>query len=310
MSETLTELIAAEAARDIPAPIRAFAEALAKQTNGETVAVLFYGSNLRTGDLDGVLDFYVLVDNLRAWRSSYAAVIANRALPPNVEYREHDVEPSSLRAKVAVMTPHQFAAATRFASYDTTIWARFSQPVAIAWARDDAARADAASLLSGAVATAARWAALLGPEHGTAGDYWGALYTATYATELRVERISRSDEIVAHAADRYKRILGPAWRAARQEFTGDANNISPQISAEERKRARRAWAVRSLLGKPLNIARLLKAAFTFKGGAAYLAWKIERHTQIPLELTPWQKRHPIIAAPRVLWRLWQQGVLR
>jgi len=309
MSEALTELIAAETARDIPVPVRAFTAALAEETNGETAAVLFYGSNLRTGDLDGVLDFYVLIDDLKAWRGSTTATMANRMLPPNVEYREYETGRLSLRAKVAVMTPRQFAAATRFTSYDTTIWARFSQPSAIAWVRNESERANVVSLLAGAVTTAARWAALLGPERGAAGDYWRALYAATYAAELRVERNSRSDEIVAHAIDRYTRLLEPAWQTARIEFTHEVSDLRPQFSPGERKRARHAWTARRLFGKPLNIARLMKAAFTFKGGAAYLAWKIERHTKTPLDLTPWQKRHPILAAPRVLWRLWRQNLL-
>ncbi|MEO0643323.1 MAG: hypothetical protein AAFY47_07910, partial [Pseudomonadota bacterium] len=41
------------------AEVRAFAEALAHEAGA--LAVLFYGSNLRTGSLDGVLDFYVLL---------------------------------------------------------------------------------------------------------------------------------------------------------------------------------------------------------------------------------------------------------
>ena len=311
MNNALTDLIAAETASDIPAPVRAFAAALAARTDSKAaMAVLFYGSNLRTGDLDGVIDFYVLVDNLRAWRRSYVAALANRLLPPNVEYREHSVAALSLRAKVAVMTPRQFAAGTRFKSHDTTIWARFSQPVAIAWTRDADAQAHVVSLLTEAVKTAARWAAPLGPKRGTPNDYWRALYAATYATELRVERSSRSDEIVAHAADRYARLLERAWCAAGVAFTRRADEIEPQITAADRRHARRAWMVRGLLGKPLNIARLAKAAFTFKGGATYLAWKVERHTRTPLDLTSWQKRHPILAAPRVLWRLWRQGVLR
>jgi hypothetical protein len=208
------------------------------------------------------------------------------------------------------MTPHQFAAATHFASRDTTIWARFSQPVAIAWARNAAARADTVALLTSAVTTASRWAALLGPERGTRADYWRALYAATYATELRVERAARSDEIVTHAADRYARLLEPAWQAAGVSFVEEAAGVKPKIEGAERERARRLWTARRLIGKPLNIVRLVKAAFTFKGGAAYLAWKAERHTHIPIDLTPWQKRHPILAAPPVLWRLWRKGALR
>jgi hypothetical protein len=310
MKDALSDLIAAESAREIPAPVRAFAAALAAHANGQAAAVLFYGSNLRSGDLDGVLDFYVLVDNLRAWHRRRIAALANRLLPPNVEYREQSVAGLSLLAKVAVMTPRQFAAATRFASLDTTIWARFSQPVAIAWTRDAAAHSDTVGLLANAVTAASRWAALLGPERGMAADYWRALYAATYAAELRVERAARPDEIVHHAAGRYAKLLKPAWRAAGIAFSEDADIVTPGVTKQERVRARRGWALRRMLGKPLNIARLAKAAFTFQGGAAYLAWKAQRHTQVELRLTPWQQRHPILAAPRVMWRLWRRGLLR
>jgi hypothetical protein len=227
-----------------------------------------------------------------------------------VEYRDHTTGALHLRAKVAVMTPSQFAAATHFRSLDTTIWARFSQPVAIAWTRDAAAKAGTVSLLARAVATAAHWAAYLGPEHGEPAAYWRALYAATYATELRVERSARSDEIVTHAAGRYARLLAPAWRAVGVDFAAEAGEVRPSLTAPGRKQARRLWALRRAAGKPLNIARLVKAASTFKGGADYLAWKAERHTQIPIDLTPWQRRHPILAAPRILWRLWRQGALR
>ena len=38
---------------------------------------------------------------------------------------------------------------------------------------------------------------------------------------------------------------------------------------------------------------------------SYAAWKIERHTGIPIKLTPWRERHPLLAAPGVLWSLWR-----
>ena len=55
-----------------------------------------------------------------------------------------------------------------------------------------------------------------------------------------------------------------------------------------------------------DAVRLVKAAFTFDGAARYAAWKIERHTGVPIMLTPWRERHPILAAPGVLWRVWRE----
>ena len=60
------------------------------------------------------------------------------------------------------------------------------------------------------------------------------------------------------------------------------------------------------LGKLLNIARLVRAAGTFEGAARYAAWKVERHTGVTVELTPWRERHPVLAAPGVLWRVWRE----
>ena len=65
------------------------------------------------------------------------------------------------------------------------------------------------------------------------------------------------------------------------------------------------WAKRRRMGKPLNLLRLVKASTTFEGAARYAAWKIERHTGLPLEVTPLNERFPLLAAPRVLWALWR-----
>jgi hypothetical protein len=82
--------------------------------------------------------------------------------------------------------------------------------------------------------------------------------------------------------------------------------VRPALSDADRKRLQAAWRLRRRVGRPLNYARLVKAAFTFDGAARYAAWKIERHTGMPVALTPWRERHPLLAAPGVLWRLWRQ----
>jgi hypothetical protein len=56
--------------------------------------------------------------------------------------------------------------------------------------------------------------------------------------------------------------------------------------------------------------RLLKAAFTFDGGADYVVWKIERHRGVRLQLSPWQRRFPLLAAPGIYWQLRRRGILR
>lgn len=288
--DQLTGLLAAEVARPVLSDIAAFAETLA----GPGVrAVLFYGSILRTGDLDGVLDYYVLTDAARP-----------PAIWPEVGYRELALRGRTLRAKIATMPLTTFARACRGDSRDTTIWARFVQPVALVWSDEaDAAVIDA---LADAVATASRFAAALGPEAGEAELFWRALFRATYAAEFRVEAGGREAQIIGHDPARWAALLPLGWARAGVAFDQAGGVFRVHLPAGERRAILSRWARVRRWGKPLNIARLMKAAFTFDGAARYAAWKIERHTGVPVKLTPWRERHPILAAPGVLWRVWRE----
>jgi hypothetical protein len=68
---------------------------------------------------------------------------------------------------------------------------------------------------------------------------------------------------------------------------------------------RQHWLSRRRFGKPLNLLRLIKASTTFEGAARYAAWKVERHTGVAVEVTPWREKHPILAAPGVLFKVWR-----
>jgi hypothetical protein len=59
VSETLEARVAIMLARDVQPQVAGQAGRLG--TAAGALAVLFYGSNLRTGSLEGVLDYYVLL---------------------------------------------------------------------------------------------------------------------------------------------------------------------------------------------------------------------------------------------------------
>ena len=70
------------------------------------------------------------------------------------------------------------------------------------------------------------------------------------------------------------------------------------------------WIVRKLQGKALSVARLLKASFTFDGGLPYLVWKIERHSGVEVEITPFMRRFPRLGAIGAMWGTWRRGGFR
>ncbi|MBD2843111.1 hypothetical protein [Erythrobacter rubeus] len=292
MSDNLTDRLARQIDAAINPAVAEFARALAEQAGAR--AVLFYGSNLRTGSLEGVLDFYIL----RAGED-------DPAIWPVVSYHEREHEGTVLRAKVATMTLATFARAAAGELKDTTIWARFVQPSALVWSADERAREEVIQALSSAAQTAARLAVALGPESGTAEDYWRALFRATYKAEFRVEKAGRENDILSVNAAHFAGLLPLALEASGIAFTWEGERITPALSDKRRSEILGWWKVRQRLGKPLNFIRLLKASTTFEGATRYAAWKVERHTGMPVEVTPFREKYPILAAPGVLLSLWR-----
>ena len=298
----LRSVIGKRLAVTVKPEIAAAARAICDRLGG--VAVLFYGSVLRTGDLDGVLDFYVLRPD------SSDATILSRWLWPDVSYHEVPVGDAIIRAKVATMPLRVFERATAGEFLDTTIWARFVQPTGLVWAADAIVRERVVDAISTAAVTAARFATALGPAQGAAHDYWASLFRATYAVELRVERSGRETQILSFDTEHFDALLPLAWDTDGIEYRRTGETLIPHLTSPARGALIKAWETRRRMGKPLNVARLIKAAFTFEGATRYALWKIERHTGVALTVTPWRERHPILAAPGVLWRVWRTAGAR
>lgn len=280
-------------ARPVDPAVSAFVRHLADEAGA--LAALFYGSNLRTGALDGVLDYYLLT-----------AGPPEGGIWPRASYHEWAFEGTPLRAKVATVTLARFAEAASGKLLDTTIWARFVQPSALVWCKDDSARQAVVMALCNAGMTAARLAVALGPGAGPEEDYWAALFRETYKAELRVEKPGREQSILDLNREHFRGLLSQALDAAGIGHAVEGDRIAPIMEAQARRATLRWWARRRRMGKLLNIVRLVRAASTFDGAARYAAWKIERHTGVPVAITPWREKHPVLAAPGVLWAVWRE----
>jgi hypothetical protein len=288
----LAARVAAALDRAIAPALADFAGRLGREAGA--LAMLFYGSNLRTGSLEGVLDFYVLLPGP-----------GERGLWPQVSYREWDHAGTPLRAKIATMSLAKFAQAAGGETLDTTIWARFVQPSALVWARDDGSRTAVLAALEAAAVTAARLAIAVGPARGPEDEYWRALFRATYRAELRVEPPGREEAILSANRAHFDGLLPAALNHAGIPLMRDGPMLEPRLQLDERRRILRWWNRRRRLGKGLNVARLIRAAATFEGGMRYVAWKVERHTGVPVKVTPLRERFPLVATPSLLWQLWR-----
>jgi hypothetical protein len=300
LPESLRRLIALESAEPRPAPVMAVAEAARRRYGPAIVAVLFYGSCLRQpGDDGGIVDLYLLADRYAALHRSRLARALNALLPPNVYYLETPFEGRLVRAKYALVTLGQLERLVSRRTLQPYFWARFAQPTVILWARNEAVRARAEAVLGQATMTMLAETLPLMSGGRAPGELWPRAFAETYRTELRAERGDRPTQLYRAFAARYDRVT---------------QILLPTLAGSNSEAAKgqclRRWRRRRVLGKLLSVLRLIKASFTFQGGAAYLVWKIRRHSGVELELTPWQHRHPILASSVLAWRLYRAGGFR
>jgi predicted nucleotidyltransferase len=298
----LVDLIGSESATQAAPSISAVAEAARRRHGIGIVAVLFYGSCLRgSGDIGNVVDLYLLADSYRTVHRGPLMRILNRLLPPNVYYIETPFGGRTVRAKYALLALEQFERLVEPSTLQSYFWARFAQPTSVIWAREPAIRERITRALATAVLTTAHEArALLDPDAAPAA-IWARAFREAYRTELRAEAPERGIALYEAFAGRYDAITSIIQR------TG---TVSPADAGERRRRAERKWRRRRMVGKTLSVLRLMKSAFTFEDGATYLIWKIERHSGVRFELTPWQKRHPILASGTLFWRIYRAGGFR
>jgi len=275
-------------------------------------AVLFYGSCLRSGDpFDGLVDLYLIVDCYRCTGQSRLKALWNRVLPPNVFYLEVPFDGQMLRCKYAVLSARQFHSGTSIRWFQGYLWGRFSQPTALAWARDAGARRRAELNLAQAVITLLDRALPSAPATGPASALWQRALPLSYATELRPESAARAGELTAANSAYYRRVTTLAAPGLAHAVTlADDGDYRAHIAPGTRWRNRQAWRLRRLQGKLLTLARLSKALFTFDGGLDYAAWKLQRHTGEKIDIPERVRRYPLIFVWGMVWRLYRRGVFR
>lgn len=303
MNDFLETQLVSELTTGVESHIEEFVQKIITKLPNLPLGILFYGSALRDIASDSILDFYIITDTAFDYPGSSLAKLANTVLPPNVCYVEEVVQTGLMRGKLAFISYRQFLERSYLHSMDTTIWARFTQPVRLVWVRDTKSADKILEALRCSVVTASCWAALLGPESGTADMYWHNLFARTYQAELRVEKKGRSHNILQGQEERYRDFLLAAWEQAGIRAPFSDGSYHPVLTRKSKERAGRRWSRIGIWGKMLNVTRLLKASFTFSGGVRYLLWKIRRHTGRDIRVSSFEHRHPILSLPFFLWHL-------
>ena len=283
---------------DIPSE---FVKALQTKYSDALIAIVFYGSCLRTRSYDdAVLDFYAIVDDYRRAYAGVGPALLNKILPPNVYFEQADFGGSTYQAKYAVVSRKDLIRYTSPAAFHPYFWARFVQPVAVVYARDSQVLPWLVEIQQQAVQTFLNKTHCMLRKERQSQAIWEHSLQLTYHAELRTESKNRATTIYAENADYFNGVTAAA--IADELFDPELDQSSALCTLR--------WRVRIALGKLLSVLRLLKAATTFVDGIDYIAWKIQRHTGESIEISQRLRKYPWLFCWPLLWRLYRRGLIR
>ena len=281
--------------------VNEFVVELEKKYSNSIQAVIFYGSCMRERNYQAaVLDFYVIVDSYRDAYQKLLPTILNKLLPPNVFFIQVDVAGQQYQAKYALVSRRDLSKYTSQRTFHSYFWARFAQPIALVFVRDETAKQWLVSIQEQAIITLLRKVRCMLSSEYSSQELWTKALRLTYAAELRTEPISRADIIYKNNCSYYD---------------GITEIVQDQIASNQKANLNKflcniLWKLRIGLGKLLSVARLLKAIFTFSNGVDYIAWKIKKHTGEKIVVTDRLRKYPWIFCWPLLWRLVRGGNVR
>lgn len=273
-------------------------------------AILLFGSRLVQASPDqfSAYDLVVVVDRYRPFYEALASAglsrrspavqsALNRVLPPNVIALAPEGWDEGPVAKIMVLEPDAFDRALGPGARDHFLKGRLVQKVAILYACDAATARWVGSALQGARADILSWAGPFLDEPFTPEEAALRMLRASYGGEVRPEAGDRVlDVFDAQRAFLTAMMAGEleaASRAGVLRSREGAYRFVRSPGSRERGRVRRYF----LRSKLRATARWLKHVVTFDNWLDYIARKVERRTGMRVEITPWERRLPLL----LLW---------
>ncbi len=289
--------------------VRAMCELIMARHQDRVQALLYYGSSLRAmNDPAKMLDFYVLVDSYRKTHKNPVRALLNALIPPAVYYLENtNADGTISTCKYSVISLGAFERKCTKKALLSMIWGRFSQPCVLLFPKDEAIKTRIQNARVNAVTHLANQITPLVESPVEMTKFWARGFMDSYRTELRPERSdTRSEEIVNRYENRYKQLMQILYGPANKDKT---YALQP-ASSWQKFTCKWLWFWRRVLGKPVAGIRVLNSAFTFDGGLDYLLHKLKSHSGVTIPVTDHQRRHPLLWAPILAWKLYRKGAFR
>jgi hypothetical protein len=296
------------------AQVRPYVSQLTESRSEAIAAVLFYGSCMFSGvrTQTSIPDFYVITRSPRRYHRSLTHAALNRVLPPNVYYGVFEgADGQSLRCKYCVMSLDQFERETSCAASDIHHLGRFSKLFAVAHVHDPAIEDLVVERSLCAMLTLVPHSLARLPNTFTLEQFLQTQLGLSYLGEQRVSEPSKVLGLLEAGRAHYERIYPEVlklygWRTGTLAASGDNGYRQEPRWIEQRARSE-AFLRRS---RVRGVLRWPKYILTVDNWVDYILDKLERHQGIKVELTPLQRRYPLIFGWPVYFEMRRRGVVK
>lgn len=289
----------------VTAETRGLVDYIASVFGTATLAIIHYGSHAQQSGArpESAHDFFVIVDHYGpAYRSYRAAtgpgfrastaILLARVLPPNVV---RIVMPNqTLQAKCAVLSLVHLERLSSPHPWDHFTQGRLFQHVQLAWTRDAASRSAVEDALVRIRAGTFAWGRFYLPKSFDVDTYCRVLLQTSFAAEIRPEANDRVAQLLAAQRATMVHVYSALlqYLAASRIVTQAGKVYSQNAPGSSMGALRiRLYFARS---KARATLRWVKHVALYENWLEYIVQKIARRTGQQIELTPLERRWPLL----------------
>jgi hypothetical protein len=291
------------------------AEGLRTRGGDALAAVVFFGSRKTRASPDAwsAHDFFVVVDRYRPFfrslrahgalgRPAWLVAALNVVLPPNqVGVTQTLSDGRGARAKCAVVSTQAFARETSHRRRDHFFLGRLCQQTELAWTADGARREQVVDALARAHALTYTWVRPWLPARFDVAEYCRTMLRVSFGAEIRPEPSDRAQALWEAQREYLAEVYGVLLQELRVsgalvEHEPGRYAVARPAGRLERLRLQAyfAWS------KVRATARWAKYVVTFDDWLEFILRKAHRHSGQPIDLTPRERRLPLLFLwPRV-----------
>lgn len=294
--------------------IAPFLKKLNDDFDGHIISIILYGSCLHpsTRKPTSTHDFYLVIDSYYNVLPGIFHSLFNYLLPPNVYYIYLKGEDRVFEAKYNTITLKHLQRETSLSAGDIFTLGRFGKKLGILYIKPGYESQIIDSIYNAMLTNA--WLTLFKMRaEFTLDEFIESLLALSYSGEVRVERDTKIQELF-HAAREYYIYI---YSRLLDEFSVHTGIVRKQglkyfLRAEsEEFRIWREWVERFIRkSRRRSIMRWPKSIYTFGNYVDYLIMKVERTKGIKIELTPLERRFPLIFGWRHFFKLLKKGMIR